>query len=93
MDTLTTLRRPNRTGGEFLLIDAATAHTLLDVAETTHDVVAVRNDIRLAHETLHSMNRYLGTLDMDASLRAVIEMSRDRLERRLSSMQRRFAVT
>ena len=81
----------HRGGGEFLLIDAATAHTLLDVAETARDIVAARRDIQLARETLHAMNGYLSTLDLDAALRAVIERSRDRLQVRLSSMERRFA--
>ena len=90
MDTLES-SRPKHRGGEFLLIDAATAHTLLDVAETTHDVVKARSDIRLARETLDTMNRYLGLLDMEPPLRSVIETSRDRLERRLASMEERFA--
>ena len=92
MDTVATSNRSGRTGGEFLLIDAATAHTLLDVAETTRDVVKARNDIRLARETLDTMNRYLSVLEMDVPLRAVVEASRDRLARRLCSMERRFAA-
>ena len=79
-----------RGGGEFLLIDAATAHTLLDVAETTRDVVNARRDIQLARESLETLNRYLDELDLETALRAVIERSRDKLRARLSVMEGRF---
>ena len=83
----------NRIGGEFLLIDAATAHTLLDVAETTRDTIEARRHTQLAREMLDTMDRHLQVLEMDASLRAVLERSRDELILRLAAMERWLAPT
>ena len=66
---------------------------MLDIAETTRDAIEARNDTQLARETLAMMNRYLQALEMDPSLRAVLERSRDKLELRLAAMERRFATT
>ena len=81
-------RSRNQAGGEFLLLDAASAHSLLDIAESTRDATEARRNVQLARETVTTMNRYLQTLEMDASLRAVLERSRDKLELRLAAMER-----
>ena len=81
---------PNRAGGEFLLLDAATAHSLLDMAETNRHSTEARSHAQLAREALCTINRYLHELEIDAALRAVLERSRDKLEQRLAAMERLF---
>ena len=63
---------PNHNGGEFLLIEAAAAHTLLDLAESTLDAAEARGQVRLARETLATVSRHLQSLEMDSALRAVL---------------------
>jgi hypothetical protein len=92
MNAFTMFTKRNRSGGEFLLIDAANAHTLLDIAETTPDAIEAHRLTQLARETLETINRYLGALEMDASLRAVLERSRDKLELRLAALERQYPV-
>ena len=92
MNAFAMLNGRNCSGGEFLLIEAATAHTLLDIAETSLDAIQAHRDTELARNALNGMNRYLQALEMDASLRAVLERSRDKLELRLEAMERWFAA-
>ena len=80
----------HRDGGEFLLVEAATAHTSLDIAGTTPDALEAHRHMQLAREMLYTMNRYLRLLEMEASLRAVLERSRDKLELRLAAVERRI---
>ena len=87
MKAFAMLNRRNRSGGEFLLIEAATAHSLLDIAETSLDAIQAYRDTQLAREALIGMNQYLQALEMDISLRAVLERSRDKLESRLAAME------
>ena len=85
MQMLDTFHRLNR--GESLLADAQIVHSLLDIAEATQDADRAREEIRFAREAMHSLNRSLITVALDARLRSTIEAARDRLRARLSALE------
>ena len=90
--TLDLVEKLNRAGGEFLLADAETAHTFLDMAQTTNDRERARRDFNLAAEALQTIKRYLPRLDIETGLRRSIEVSVAKLHARLQTMGPRFGA-
>ena len=72
----------NRAAGDFLIADAAAAHTLLDCAE-----LSIRTDrqrrIEKARTALAMMNRFAGRLSLQSKQRSAVDKARDLLEFRL----------
>ena len=91
-DSRMAIQRLNRMAGEFLLIDAETAHTLLDMAEMTHNRSFAQNDFGRASEVLATINHFLAKLEVEAGLRAEIETARDHLRDRLKEMWPEFRM-
>ena len=75
-------------GGQFLLAQVTLAHMLLDTAEAMQDADRAHEEIRLARETMHSLNRKLVALNLESGLRQTVEASRDRLRARLLTWDR-----
>ena len=78
--------RLNRVAGEFLLVDAETALTLLDLADMTQDRSMAENDFNRASEVLATVNHFLQKLDLECDFRSEIESSRDELRERVKAM-------
>jgi hypothetical protein len=75
--------RLNRVAGEFLLVDAETALTLLDLADMTRDRSMAENDFNRASEALATINHFLTKLDLESDVRSEIESARDELRERV----------
>jgi hypothetical protein len=83
-------QRLNRVAGEFLLVDAETALTLLDIAEMSRDSSTAQNDFDRASEALATINHFLEKLDLESDLRGEVESARDQLRERVKSMWPQF---
>ena len=92
-DSLMATKRLNRMAGELLLVDAETAHTLLDVAEMTENRSVAQNDFNRASEALATINHFLGKLDLESDFRAEIESERNQLRERVKQMWPQFRLT
>jgi len=92
-DSLLAAERLNHIAGEFLLVDAETAQTLLDVAEMSLNGFTAQKGFSRASEALATINHFLGRLDLDADLRAEIELARDQLRDRLKTMWPQFRLS
>ncbi len=80
MDLLSTIRQLDREAAQFLLSDAATAHVLLDEADTNH---SGGPDVQRAREGLGSLNRFLAVDSVEADQRTAVQAARDKLQARL----------
>ena len=83
-------QRLNRVAGEFLLVDAETALTLLDIADMSTNPLTAHNDFGRASEALATINHFLDKLNLESDLRAEVEMARDQLRERVKSMWPQF---
>ena len=86
----TMAQRLNRVAGEFLLVDAETALTLLDIAEMSQNPLTAQNDFDRASEALATINHFLDRLNLESDLRAEVESARDQLRERVKSMWPQF---
>jgi hypothetical protein len=89
-DFLATFDTPAVIGDELIMIDLATAHTCLDIAEMTRNVERGRKNVELAREALNAIDRY--GADPHDALRRTIERSRRQLQLRLMALERRFEM-
>jgi hypothetical protein len=80
------VERLNRVAGEFLLVDAETALTLLDLADMRQDRSMAENDFNRASEVLATINHFLTKLHLENDVRAEIESARDELRERVKEM-------
>jgi len=82
--------RLNRVAGEFLLIDAETALTLLDIADMTEDRSMAQNDFDRASEVLATINHFLDKLQLEGEFRSQIEEARNQVRERVKEMWPEF---
>ena len=92
-DSLLAAKHLNRIAGEFLLINAETAHTLLDVAAMSQNLLVAQNDFTRASEALATINHFLDKLDLESGPRAEVETARNELRDRLKGVWPQFRLT
>lgn len=85
MNAVDTLLELNEAAGDFLLTDAQIAETLLRDADYRMHGPARERHIAQAREALHTIERFLAKLALDAKQRSAIEQARDRLRHRLET--------
>ena len=73
---------------DFLLLEARTAETYLDLAERSLDGEVVRRGLARARRALTAMTYYLAEADLDEEDTSIIRRVRDDLRARLTAMTR-----
>src|SRR5262245_17026209 len=73
------------------MIDLATAHTFLDIAEMTRDPGRARKNVQMAREALDA-GECIAAENRGGASCAAIEQSRQQLQHRLSVLERRLAA-
>ena len=91
-DFLATFDTPAVIGDELLMIDLATAHTCLDIAEMTRNVERALKNVEMAREALLATDRYFASVDPGEGIRGTILQTRNQLQLRLTLLERRLAV-
>ena len=82
-----TFNQVTQAAGNFLLIDAATAETLLDSAELASNSSDRSRRIDMAREALMTIDRFIGKLSLEPAQHAEVERVRDRLRARLNLLE------
>ena len=89
MDTPGQFSKVRSVAGRKLLIDAARAQTLLDVAAMAREPARAGGMIARACKALIHINECLRTLEIEASMRGEIEKARNALRLRLAQLDSR----
>jgi hypothetical protein len=80
----------NHTGAEFLIVDLDTAHTFMDLAETSEDEITVARNYRNARKAYNTVLDFLSKLALVSSDRRAVESKLAVVKARLEAVGYRF---
>ena len=91
MKALRILCNFGRKNGDFLLVDAASAHTLMEVARHAEPRPRPSAAVVVARNALLIVDRLLSDSSLERGFRTAIEAERDRLQKSLTAMGQRYS--